>query len=367
MRLRDATVSHLRVPLRGNYSASVHEDLSTMESALVVLESPDGERGIGTADPSPGYSRQPAAAIVDDLAAVLPGLVDDPPATLNTLRDRLDASDAGPNAALAVETAFLDLRGRRRGHSIADYFGGARRRTEPLNAWVGIDDPAAMAEEATDWYDRGFPSCKLKLSGDPDRDIERVRTVLDRCGDRMAIRADANGAYDPDAAVEVARALDGSGLANLEQPVPQADLDGLARVTAATEDLAIGADEPVTDRARLFEILAGDVADRVKLKTLRLGGLTTCRSAIEIANAAGVAPIVGHGFCLSPAGAAELGLVATRREEEVFRPVETVGPLKAVDEPFEPTLDMDDGRVEVPDGPGLGVRLDDDALPEFEI
>ncbi|MFB6080621.1 MAG: enolase C-terminal domain-like protein, partial [Haloferacaceae archaeon] len=172
---------------------------------------------------------------------------------------------------------------------------------------------------------------------------------------------------DPDAAVEVARELDGSGLVNLEQPVPQDDLEGLARVTAATEDLPIGADEPVTDRTRLFEILAHGVADRVKLKVLRLGGLTTCRSAIDVANAAGVAPIVGHGFCLSPAAAAEIALVATRRDAEIFRPVEAVGPLKAVDEPFEPTLDMSDGNVRVPDGPGLGVGLDDDALAEFEV
>lgn len=364
MRLRDATVEHLRIPLRGTYSASVHEDLTTMESALVVLETPDGERGIGTADPSPGYSRQTAAAIVADLEGVLPGLADDPPPTLSALRDRLAAGDAGPNAALAAETAFLDLQGRRHGLSVADYFGGARTRTEPLNAWVGIDDPAAMADEAADWHDRGFGSCKLKLAGDADRDVERVRTVLDRLGDRMAIRADANGAFDPDDAVAVARALEGSGLVHLEQPVPEEDLDALARVTAATA-LPIMADEPVTDRARLFEILKREAADRVKLKTLRLGGLLACNGAVEIANAAGIDPVVGHGFCLSPAGAAEIGLVAAH--EDVFRPVESVGPLKAVDEPFEPRLAMDDGRVRLPDGPGHGVRLDDDALDEFTV
>lgn len=366
MRLRDATVERLRVPLRGNYSASIHEDLSTMESALVVLETPDGERGIGTADPSPGYSRQTAADIVDDLDRALPELVDDPPANRNDLHDRLDGSGAGRNATLAAETAFLDLHGRRHGLSIADYFGGARRRTERLNAWVGIDDPAAMADEVADWHDRGFESCKLKLSGDADRDVERVRTVVDRLGDRMAVRADANGAYAVDDAVAVARALEGSGLVHLEQPVPADDLDGLARVTAAT-DLAIMADEPVTDRPRLFEILKRDAADRVKLKTLRLGGLAACEDAIGTANAAGVAPVIGHGFCLSPAGAAEIGLVATRTADEVFRPVESVGPLKAVDEPFEPRLEMADGRVDIPDGPGLGVRLDDDALDEFVV
>ncbi|MFB6281469.1 MAG: mandelate racemase/muconate lactonizing enzyme family protein [Haloferacaceae archaeon] len=366
MRLRAATATHLRIPLRSTYSASVHEDLSTMESALVVLETPDGARGIGTADPSPGYSRQTATAIVDDLDRVLPGLVDDPPATLSALRDRLAARDAGPNAALAAETAYLDLHGRLHGLAVADYFGGARRRTEPLNAWVGIDDPEAMADEVADWHDRGFESCKLKLSGDADRDVERVRAVLDRLGDRMAVRADANGAFAPDDALAVARALEGSGLVHLEQPVPADDLDALARVTAAT-DLPIMADEPVTDRRRLFAILQRGAADRVKLKTLRLGGLRACEAAIGIANAAGVAPVIGHGFCLSPAGAAEIGLVATHEADDVFRPVESVGPLKAVEEPFEPRLAMDDGRVRLPDGPGHGVRLDDDALDRFAV
>jgi muconate cycloisomerase len=361
MRIDDFGVVQLEVPMRGTYASSKHADLSTMESVLVTLETADGERGIATADPSPGYSRQTPTDIVEELERALAALLDDPPTHPNGLRTRLDG--LGTNAAFAAETAFLDLYGREYGMSMAELFGGTDRVEEPLNAWVGIDDPDAMADEVVDWFDRGFRSCKLKLSGDLDADGARVRTVCDRVDDRMAVRADVNGGYDDvDAAIELARAVEPFDLVHLEQPVPQEDLDGLARLTDSTST-TIMADEPVTDLDALFDILRRGAADRVKLKVLRLGGLRACRTGIDIAAAAGVRPVVGHGFCTSPAAAAELALVAAT--DDVFRPAETVGPLKMADEPFEPALSMADGTVQLPDGPGLGVRLDDDALDRF--
>jgi muconate cycloisomerase len=361
MRIENFDVVRFAVPMRGNYASSKHEALSTMESVLVVLETADGARGIATADPSPGYSRQTPADVAADLERALPTLLEDPPTHPNGVRSRLDAVDGlGPNSAFAAETAFLDLYGREHGLSVADLFGGTDRRTEPLNAWVGIDDPDAMADEAADWRDRGFASCKLKLSGDLDADVARVRRVSERVGEAMSVRADVNGGYDDvDAAIELARAVEPLGLAHLEQPVPQGDVDGLARVTASTET-TIMADEPVTDLGALFEVLRRGAADRVKLKPLRLGGLRPCQAAVDVAAAAGVRPVVGHGFCLSPAAAAELALTAAN--DAVYRPVESVGPLKMVEEPFEPALSMEGGSVRLPDGPGLGVRLDDDAL-----
>lgn len=364
MRLRTAEVLQLRAPLVGTYRASVHDTLSSMHSVLVVLETPDGDRGIGTSDPSPGYSRQTPAEIVAELEAFLPGLVADPPTHPNDFYDRIAATAVEPNAAFAAETAFLDLYAREHGVGLADLFGGSRRRTERLNAWIGIDDPDTMATEAAEWRERGFRSCKLKLSGDAAVDVDRVRAVVDRVGDRMEIRADVNGAYDADTAIEVAHTLESTELAHLEQPVPQTDLHELQRVNESTE-MTILADEPVTDVSRLFEILDRGAAGRVKLKALRLGGLTTCRAAIDVAAAAGVSPVIGHGFCHSPAAAAELALISTRTD--VHGPFETVGPLKMRDEPFEPTLSMDDGTVHLPDGPGLGIRLDDDMLPQFLV
>lgn len=364
MRLERVSISRLSVPLEGTYAASVHDDLSTMTSVLVVLRTRDGARGIGTADPSPGYSRQVPADIVADLEThVLPRLLEHSPESPNEFRAAMADVAAGPNAIAAAEMAFLDLYGRRHGVAIADLFGGAVNERESLNAWIGIDTPDAMADAAAAWADRGFDSAKLKLSGDPTVDVDRVRTVAERVGDRIELRADVNGAYDVDTAIDVARELSSSPLVHLEQPVSQAKLDELAQVRAVA-DVPIMADEPVTSVERAFEVLGGDIADRVKLKTLRLGGLLPARNAFAVARAAGVSPVVGHGFCLSPAASAELQLVST--EQNVFRPLECVGPIKMTEEPFDPALSMDGGTVTVPDGPGLGVTLDDDALGKFE-
>jgi len=92
----------------------------------------------------------------------------------------------------------------------------------------------------------------------------------------------------------------------------------------------------------------------------------TCQSALDIANAAGVSPIVGHSFCLSST-AAEIALVPTQRNGEVFRPIESVGPLKVIGDPFEPQLAMDDESVRLSDGHGLGTRLNEDTPAESEV
>jgi L-alanine-DL-glutamate epimerase-like enolase superfamily enzyme len=366
MDLRTAAVHRLELPMNGRYEIA-GAVTSSLSSALVVLETADGTRGIGTADPVPGHPiPQTIDDVVDGLAeVVLPAVAEAAPTTPNELLRVFEPISGQANAASAVEMAFLDCYCRRRGESVADFFGGALRSTERLNAWVGIDDPATMAAEAREWCDRGFDSLKMKIAGDPDPDVERVRAVHEAVGAEMAIRVDANEGYDDvDAAVEVARALEEFDLAHLEQPVPRGDEAGLARVTAATS-VPVMADEPVFTAADGFRFLKADAADRLKFKILQSGGTIPVRRGLDVGAAAGVQSVVGHGFCTAPAASAELQLVATH--EDVFRPVETVGPLKIRDDPYADSIRIEDGGARVPDGPGLGIDLAEDRLQEFVV
>jgi L-alanine-DL-glutamate epimerase-like enolase superfamily enzyme len=366
MDLDTATVHRLELPMNGSYEIA-GAVTSSLESALVVLEAADGTRGIGTADPVPGHPiPQDVDAIVDGLADdLLPAVLDAAPSTPNGLLGVLESVPGQENAGSAVEIAFLDLYCRRREQSLADFFGGALRSTERLNAWVGIDDPAAMAAEAREWRDRGFDALKMKIAGDPEPDVERVRAVHEAVGDGMQVRVDANEGYDDvEAAIEVARALEPFDLAHLEQPVPRSDEAGLARVTAATS-VPVMADEPVFDAGDAFRLLKADAADRLKFKVLQSGGTVPVRRGLDVGAAAGLRSVVGHGFCTAPAASAELQLVAT--QESVFRPVETVGPLKIRDDPYDGGIDIENGGARVPDGPGLGVELSEDRLSEFVV
>jgi L-alanine-DL-glutamate epimerase-like enolase superfamily enzyme len=362
--LTGARVLRLSVPMHGSFGSAHHRDFSTMTSTAVLLESRAGVVGVGTADATPGYSVQSHDAIAASLREdVLPALLADPPAHPNALLDRLAPFADAPNACCAAELAFLDAHGRASDRRLADLLGGARRETVPLNGWVGIDDPEAMAADATDWADRGFESLKIKLAGEPGRDVERVAAVCDAVGDRVAVRADVNAGYTVEEAVEVAQAVETYPLVHLEQPVAKDDLDGLAAVTAATST-PIVADECILTPAEAFEVLRRRAADRIKVKALRMSGVLRTRQVLDAAALAGVECVLGHGFGLTPATSAELQLAAAH--DNVFGGVESVGPLKMREEPFD-SLAIEGGRATLPTGPGLGTPLREDDLDEFVV
>lgn len=363
MQIEHASVNHLHVPLAGVYSGAHHPELDTLQSILVTISDDEGRQGIGTADTVEGYSQQTHEEVKAGTAELLRELSRRQPRNYTQLLELCRETGPGPNAQCAVETAFLDLYARRQGISLGELFGGTLADEQRLNAWVGFDEPGAMASEAREWRDRGFDSLKIKLSGDRDLDIERIRAVCDAVGGKMEVRADANCAYEEvGEAIEVARAVASEPLAHFEQPVPKDDIRGLKRLTVATS-VTIMADECLTDMSRVQEVLETGAADRLKLKILRLGGFAETRTALDLARLYGVECVIGHGFCLAPAASAEIQL--TLSHGNVYTPVETVGPLKTVAEPFDSDLEIENGGARIPGGPGLGVELDADRLEDY--
>lgn len=362
MQIDHGSVSFLQVPLADVYSSAHHPDLDTLQSILVTVSDDRGRRGIGTADTVQGYSQHTHETVQREAVDLLRHLSAEQPRNYTQFRESCKEVSPESNAKAAVETAFLDLYARRRGVTLGELFGGTLADEQRLNAWVGFDDPDAMAAEATEWNDRGFDSLKIKLTGERDLDIERIRAVCGAVGEGMEVRADANCAYeDADDAIEVACAVEDCPLSHFEQPTPEDDVHGLKRVTDATS-VPVMADECLTDLSRVHEVLSEGAADRLKLKLLRLGGFATTRTALDLAELHDVACVVGHGFCLTPAASAELQF--TLSHGNVYAPVETVGPLKTVDEPFTPALEIEDGRMRLPSGPGTGIELDEERLDD---
>jgi L-alanine-DL-glutamate epimerase-like enolase superfamily enzyme len=362
MTVESVRVARLEVPMSGSFGSAHHRDFTTMESVLVVVDTTDGVRGVGTADATPGYSVQTHDGIEASLRSdVLPALFETQPATPNDLLACLAPFEDAPNAACAVELAYLDAYCRQQGEPLTDLLWGAKTLRVPLNGWVGIADPEAMADDARSWRDRGFVSLKIKLAGEPRRDVERVNAVCAAVGDDVAVRADVNAGYTVEEAIRVARAVEDLPLVHLEQPVAKDDLEGLARVTESTTT-PIMADECIVTPADAFEVIRRAAADRIKVKILRMGGVLRTRQVLDAAALAGVECVLGHGFGLTPATSAELQLAATHAN--VFGPVESVGPLKMSGEPFD-HLTIEDGVAVLPTEPGLGTALVDDALETY--
>lgn len=361
MKISSADVYRLEVPMHTSYRAAVH-DFSTMDAFLIVLTSTSGTRGIGTVDPSPGYSRQTPSEIQKGLSKILPELIGEDIESPEKLSGIFKPVAGNENAKCGIEMAYLDLYCRKREMTLQEFLGGAIRDSESLNGWVGVDEPERMVKRTLEYRDAGFESVKLKLNGDSERDLERVETVCREVGDTIQVRADVNGAYDVPTAINVAQKLEETTLEHLEQPVPLDDIEGLKEVTESTTT-KIMADECLLSVEDVSKVLSRDAADRIKVKTLRLGGILPTKRALDIATGENIPCVVGHGFGLSPSTSAELQL--TTSHANVLTPVECVGMLKMESEPFTQVVEVDDGQSKIPKGNGLGIRVADSHLTNF--
>lgn len=331
------------------------------EYVLFRLVTEDGTAGIGEAAPFMGESEETQAGIVAVARAYLaPALVGLDPFDLEAIHARMDAVLPGHLFTKSgVDLACHDLVGRRLGVPLYRLLGGRVRERVPLSGGpIGfVESPAAAAERAARLVAAGFRTVKLKIGDPRGGDEETVRAVREAIGPRVELRLDANQAFTADRAVPLLRRLERYEPALVEQPVPAADLDGLARIAAAL-DVPVMADEAVSTPADVLRVAERRAADIVKMKVMRSGGLHRARKLLAVAEAAGLPVVVGSGHESSIGAAAELHLAVASRA--VPYAGEMVGQLRLVEEVVAEPVRVAGGAAAPPDGPGLGLTL----LPE---
>ena len=233
----------------------------------------------------------------------------------------------------ALDCALWELESREAGQPVWALAGLAAPRPLLTTLTLGADDPGVMAAGAVGFV--GARAIKLKLTGEADIDIERVRAVRAARPD-VWIGVDANQGYGPDTIGPLIPALVDCGVSLLEQPFRrgrESDLDGLSF------PLPLAADESCLDLAEL-ETLPGRF-DVVNIKLDKCGGLTEGLMIARRAQALGLKVMVGNmvGTSLSAAPAFVLG--------QLCDVVDLDGPIFITHDPA-PTVSYDDGHVWCP-------------------
>jgi L-alanine-DL-glutamate epimerase-like enolase superfamily enzyme len=256
-------------------------------------------------------------------------------------------------AISGVEIALWDLLGKALRAPVSALLGGAMRPRLPAYAsLLRYDSPAEVARAATGFVAEGFRMLKLHQT-----DLVSVRAARDAVGPDVELMLDTNCPWSPEEAMRMARALAPYRLYWLEEPVwPPEDYAGLARVAAATETpIALGENESTLYGFR--EIIAQRAGDVLQPSITKVGGISEFRKIIALAQAANL-PIAPHSFYFGP------GLAATLHVAASFGghlPVEF--PTGELEIPFlTHPIEARDGWVDVPQGPGLGVEINEEAI-----
>lgn len=287
---------------------------------------------------------------------------------------RMDRAIKGhPYAKAAIDLALHDIAGKAAGTPVYRLLGGKLRDAIPVCHSLGIMDVEAAVEEAEHAAQEGVTTIKCKTGLDPERDVTLVRMLRDRLGHHIAIRVDANEGYaTPWEAVRVIRRMEPYEVLLHEQPV--AGFEALAEVARAVS-APIMADESAwfpQDILRLWELKA---ASMISVYYAKPGGLYRARQVINVAKACGFLCDIGGSIEMGIGVAANLHLAAST---EILAcasvcPVPNVdgeGPTRIagvyyVDDIIRTPLRYEGGFLHVPNGPGLGVEVDDRKIAKY--
>ncbi|MEM8792578.1 MAG: muconate/chloromuconate family cycloisomerase [Pseudomonadota bacterium] len=342
----------------------------TRQSCVIVrLMTEDGVEGLGEAATLGGprwaeESVETIKAVIDTyLAPAISGMRIDRP---RAARQRLDAAAKRNNAAkAAIETALLDALGKTLGLPVHALLGGAVREHVPVLWALASGDPEQEIDEALAVIEaRRHRDFKVKIgAGDPAADIARLGRIaagIEGRG-RLAV-VDANQAWDYPTADHWIPALHEMGVGLFEQPLPDWDVAGLARL-GARHPLPILADESVFTPHDMHRVAAEAAAGAVSLKLVKHGGLFSMLDVAAVASAAGIGL---YGGCLleGPVGTAA-HLHAFASLPSLAWGTESFGPLILSDTLSTEPLEYRDFGVAIPQGPGLGVALDEDKVAQY--
>jgi len=368
MKIEKVEVFGVAVPLIGEYK-NAYLSKTVQKSAIVRITASGGVSGLGNIDPTPGYSKEQTpehlAVLRGKLAPLLIGM---DATNVHAVLAKIEPAVKGfLDSKAAIEMACVDLAARIAGLPVHAYLGGAVKDRLLFNAWIGILPPDEAAKETLAWKNKGFRSAKIKVGGNIEADRDRVKSVREAVGPEFQLRIDANAGYDADTSIKLAKMVAPFKLQLFEQPVPDHDIAGMAKVRreANAVGVPIMADESVLDHASLIRIIQAQAADIVKVKVMKQGGFLNTRRMIATAEAAGIRCVVGHGFGLGVNTMAEIMLAAT--SANVLDGLECVGPLKNADDIVTRKLDLSSGSIALPAGPGLGVTLDDAKLARYRL
>ena len=333
---------------------------------IARLTADDGAQGVGEAFvwlPETGVSpAQVVDAVANGLARYVLGAS---PFDVAQLRTRMDSNVARSEVAKGLlDMACYDLMGHIERRPATDFMGGRGAEELPLAALIPLMDPRTMADMALAFQRGGTATFRLKLGTGIEDDRTAVGLVREALGPAARLRVDYNQAYTPDEAVRAIAAIAPFHIDVAEQPVRTDDWLGMVRVQRAV-DVPIMAHEScfsLTDFMALAELGAVRV---LGVNTERPGGITQALRAIDHAAARGMGTVL-HNQPLGIASAAQAHLGAARAAL-LGHAMELFGNVMLEDDLIVEPLDYAGGRIRVPEGPGLGVALDDGAVDRYAI
>jgi L-alanine-DL-glutamate epimerase-like enolase superfamily enzyme len=317
----------------------ISRGVQAISSNVIVQINANDYTGYGEASPSEYYGESVETVLA--CISMFAGNLGDDPFLIEDILERLDEIiRLHPSAKAAVDMALYDLIGKMLGVPLYKLLGLNPKRTPHTSFTIGIDTPNNMAKKAL--VARDYPILKVKVG--TKNDLAIIKAIRDVSPAIM--RVDANTGWTPKEAIKMINALAPYNIEFVEQPVPAHDLAGL-KLIRENVPIPIIADEScvtVEDIPRLAECVDG-----VNLKLMKSNGITAVLKMIHVARAHNLRIMLG---CMIESS---LAITAAAHLTPLVDYADLDGNLLIDNDPYE-GVKVVNGKLELPDAPGLGIR-----------
>lgn len=367
MKITGIAISHHRIPLDPPFHAAWDSRPRTsFQCTIVRVTTDEGLVGIGSGDLMLGFAGHEHLFIGRD------------PLDLARHNRIIDNLSFHYGRCWPLDLALWDLAGKIRGEPCWKLLGGSSGRVRVYASSGTLRSPQAMADAAKQYVEWGFPALKIRFQrSDWREDVARVAAVRAAVGDRLVLMVDCNQGWrmpwdtaEPwslETATEVARALDELGVYWVEEPLHRADYDGMRELRRRTK-VRIAGGELNREMFEYDTLLAHDCLDVYQPDASLIGGLDALAPLARRVKERGLI-FTPHTWGGGLAVIANAHLAAG------------VGGVPYLEFPFDPpewTLERRDfmltkpfaatgGHIELSDGPGFGVELDEERLAATRI
>ena len=353
MKITNILVYQVDLPLHeGNYSWSEGKSVDVFDTTVVQIETDAGITGFGEVCPlGPVYLPAYAAGARAGIAELAPSLIGDDPRRLLVINRKMDQVLKGhPYVKSAIDMACWDILGKTAQLPVCELLGG--RFADDVMLYRAISQRPAdeMAKNVADYRGQGYRRFQLKVGGDPDQDIARIRAVskILEPGDKLI--ADANTGWLMHEAMRVVNAVKDIDV-YIEQPcTTYEECLSIRRNTT----LPFVMDEVIDSTSAILKGAADGAMDVVNLKISKFGGLTKAKQARDLCVSLGIAMTIEDSWGgdiitaaiahLAQGAPSELQFTSTDFNSYVTTSIAEGAPQRV------------DGRMSASTEPGLGVQ-----------
>lgn len=311
MQIERVRAVHVRIPLDQPYEFA-RGTMTAFDNVVVRIETDKSIVGYGESAPlfrsSTGDASAMAQLIEGPVAQCLLGA--DPFDVEALIARALDAAGGNVDGVAGIDMALWDIMGKYLGQPIYRLIGGLCQDPIAVDYTIGAADPAVMAEVAVKVHKQGFQGVVVKVTGESvERGIKQVHQVRSALPAHCTVRADCNGGFSQDKALEFLKGIVDLDIEFVEQPVPAADLEGLRLCRQI--GIPISVDESLITLRDALALVSGKACDVMNIKVPRVGGFLLAKRMAAIADAAGLPIVVGGRTALEISRAASRHFAAS--------------------------------------------------------